>query len=199
MRVLTVCERDRVPISADDSGLAEVEAAELHRLEPFLPKGFLTWEHQAVRFGSHCGIMRVGELTVEILPKIRSDSEGDTRGVLVAMLRTAGFLASNPTTASVATQAQNLLDIFIIDFCQRVTELLRHGAIREYLAQEENITYVRGRLDLREHLRRNMLDGAHIHCIFDELTIDNEHNRLLKAALTIAVVTDTRLRGKGCS
>jgi 5-methylcytosine-specific restriction enzyme subunit McrC len=197
LRVLTIRERDRVPINAGHSGLSEAEAADLHRLEPFLPKGILAWEHEAVRFGSHCGIMRVGDLTLEILPKIFSSSKEQTRGVLVAMLRSTGVLADNPSTVSIATQARNLLDIFLLDFCERVNNLLRQGAIRTYQTREENLSCVRGRLNLPEHFRRNVLDRAHIHCRFDELTIDNDHNRLLRAVLTLLLPLAASPEAKG--
>jgi 5-methylcytosine-specific restriction enzyme subunit McrC len=187
MRILPVREREQVPITAPGgAGLTEVDASVLARLEPALPAGFLGWEHRAIRFGPYCGVLRVGELTLEVLPKIAGDSsEGrGARGVLVAMLRAAGELADPPAgSAPLGLQSLHLLDIFILDFCSRVSLLLHRGAIRAYETQEENLTAVRGRLHLPEHLRRNLFDPGRIYCRYDEFSADNVHNRVLKAVL----------------
>jgi len=131
-------------------------------------------------------VLRAADLTLEILPKIAGGcaSGRDARGVLVAMLRAAGHLAEAPAGARpLDLQSLHLLDVFVLDFCGRVNALLRRGAIRAYEPREENLTAVRGRLDLPQHLRRNLLDRGRVHCRFDELSVDNAHDRALKAAL----------------
>ena len=133
-------------------------------------------------------MLRVGDLTLEVLPKITGDtSDGrDARGVLIAMLRSTGELAAVRAGSTLLDlQRFYLLNVFILDFCERVNELLRQGAIRAYEAREENLAAVRGRIHLSEHIRRNLFDRDHIFCRYDELSVDNPHNRALKAVLFI--------------
>jgi 5-methylcytosine-specific restriction enzyme subunit McrC len=178
---MTVRERQKLPIGAGH--LTEAEAAALARLT--LPPGALVWEHRALRLGPFCGILRADDLVLEILPKITGAAGDDeTRGVLVAMLRPAGHLAERPAGAApLALQGLHLLDIFVLDFCERVNGLLRQGAIRTYEVHEEDLAALRGRLNLPAQLRRDRLDRARLHCRFDELSVDNPHNRALKAVL----------------
>lgn len=187
MRRLTLRERDSFPIGTDD-GLSEAEAAAFARLQPSLPAGSLTWEHRAIRFGPFCGVLRAADVTVELLPKIDDgqDRNEGTRGLLVAMLRTTGNLTvSSAGEATLGQQQMHLLDQFILDFCARVNAALRGGAITHYQDHEENLNALRGRLILTNHLRRNAFDRSHLFCSFDERTIDNPHNRALKAVLSV--------------
>ena len=187
MRRLTLRERDALPIGTDE-GLSETEAAAFARLQPSLPPGSLTWQHRAIRFGPFCGVLRAGDVTVELLPKIDDgqDRNEGARGLLVAMLRTTGNLTvSSAGESTLGQQRMHLLDQFILDFCARVNAALRGGAIAHYQNHEENLNALRGRLNLNNHLRQNAFDRSYLFCNFDERTIDNPHNRALKAVLAV--------------
>ena len=186
MKVRTVRERDRIQIGGSATDLTKAEASAISKVAPMLPSGALLWEHRALRIGSYCGILTAGDLVLEILPKIAHERPGDAdaRGVLVAMLRAAGHLVDTPVgSAPLEVQKMHLLDVFVLDFCERVNALLRGGAIRSYELREENIGVLRGRLNLAEHLRLNLIDRGRMHCRFDEFSADNPYNRALKAVL----------------
>jgi 5-methylcytosine-specific restriction enzyme subunit McrC len=185
MKRFTLRERDTLPIG-NTVGLTEEEATAFAQLQPALPAGTLNWEHRAIRFGPFCGVVRAGGVTVELLPKIDDGLDHDdvARGLLVAMLRATGTLTvSKAGAASLGQQRMHLLDLFILDFCDRVRSALRGGAIARYQEQSDNLHAVRGRLLLTEHLHLNAFDQSRLFCSFDERTIDNGHNRVLKAVL----------------
>ena len=185
MKQFTLRERDSLQVGPT-AGLTEQEAAAFARLQPALPAGALAWEHRAIRFGPFCGVLRAGEVCVELLPKIDDglDRDESARGLLVAMLSATGTLSvSKAGAASLGQQRMHLLDIFILDFCERVHSALRAGAIARYQEQMDNLNALRGRLLLTEHLRLNAFDQTRLVCSFDERTIDNRYNRALKAVL----------------
>src|SRR5262249_41572249 len=153
MTVLTVRERDRLTIGSARQELSERHAAGLADLARLLPRRTFSWEHQAIRFGPYCGVLQVGDLTIEILPKIatRLGNDAQSRGILITMLHAVGELSAAAIgTAALGLQKFHLLDVFIIDFCQRIHELLRRGAIRTYEPRRDNLTMVRGRVQLSE-------------------------------------------------
>jgi hypothetical protein len=45
----------------------------------------MSWANRAVKFSHHCGVIQVGSLVVEILPKI-ADDDGFNRTVLLHMI-----------------------------------------------------------------------------------------------------------------
>lgn len=185
MSGLTVRERDLLPFSGG-GGLSAPQERALAGLAPSLPRGAFAWERGGVRVGPFCGIVRAGDLVLEVLPKVEVGAAGDAeaRGVLVAMLGASGELAvADAGTAPLGTQRRHLLDVFILDFCARVSGPLRGGAIRTYQALEDDLPALRGRLRLAEQARRTGADRARLLCSFDELSSDNPHNRALKAVL----------------
>ncbi len=187
MRRLTFREREAVSIGPFGE-LSEAEAESIARLAGRLPSGALAWGHRSLRFGPFCGVLRTQQLTVEILPKIDHGAESSKamRGLLVAMLARAGELGSKRVgDADLGHQHNHLLDVFIEDFCNQVKAALRGGAIARYTERTENLSAIRGRLELTEHLRTNAFDHSHLLCRFDQRSIDNPHNRALKAVLRI--------------
>jgi len=155
-------------------------------LASVLPEGALTRGYRSIEVGPFCGVLRVGGLILEVLPKIGVESPGNAqaRGVLIAMLRASGDLAeADIGSAPLGVQKLQLLDVFILDFCYQINALLRRGPIRSYRLSEEELPTVRGRLRLAEHLRRSATNRSRIYCRFDEFTSDNPHNQLLKAVL----------------
>ena len=195
MKRITLRERD---VLSYRSG-GEITATEASAFKGIKLKGVLHWEHEAIRFGPFCGVLRAGDVMVELLPKVESgyDMDGDARGLLVGLLRAAGkFRLSKSGRALLGQQKTHLLDIFILDFCTEVQVALRRGVIFRYAECAENLPAIRGRLDLTEHLRRNAFDQSKLYCRFDERMVDNPFNRALKAVLHMLLTRSVGARAK---
>ena len=184
MRLIRVLEHERIDVGpAGPKTITEDEALLLDRLSPHLPPGALNWERKAVKLVQFCGVIRAGDVTIEVLPKI-SDREPTRPGQLVQMLQIAGQALARPVgIADLHLQRLHLLDIFIAQFCGELSERLRQGMVRRYETREENATFVRGRIQLVEQLRRNALNRQYVYCRFDELAADNLYNQILKDVL----------------
>jgi 5-methylcytosine-specific restriction enzyme subunit McrC len=61
--------------------------------------------------------------------------------------------------------------------------LLKRGLDRGYVAIEEDARTPRGKLNLSETLKRNLLNLPAVHCSVDNLAVDIPHNRVLRATL----------------
>lgn len=195
MRLLSFRERESIDLSVPGS-LSAGDLDALARLEPSLPKGLIVWGRKSLTFGPFCGVLRIDDLTIELLPK--TGNAARSRGVLVAMLRATKTLSASPTqNATIHEQRVHLLDQFIIEFCRRVESALTQGAIAQYVRQEDSLPAIRGRVDVIWHLRSSTVDRSRIHCAFDERTIDNEHNRALKFVLHKLRMAATSAQTKG--
>ena len=185
MKSLTFREGETVRFNKD-TGITQKEAVAFSQLKN-LPKKCLTVEHNRIRFGSFCGILRAGNVMIELLPKVeycRNTDEQHSRNLFIQMLRATGEIRlKKVANAELSQQRTYLLDIFIIDFCDEVQQALRGGVISRYVEHTENLRTIRGRLHLTEHLRHNVFDESRVFCRFDEFTIDNPYNRILKGVL----------------
>ncbi len=78
------------------------------------------------------------------------------------------------------TRLQDLLGHVLVG---SVSRLLTRGLDRSYIARQEPIAGVRGKLELSGTIKRNLLVNARTWCQFDELEHDVIQNRIVKATL----------------
>ena len=190
MEVLTLLEHETIPVvkhrSVGDKSLSREQAKKLSRLESELPRQAFVWGHNAIKFSQYCGVISLGALTIEILPKIygREEVPGVSREVLVRMLYRARQIKQTPGgMASVALQKHALLDLFILHFCDQLHAELMQGMIRNYVVRNENLNVLRGRLRVERQFKDNLSHKERLFCQFDELSADNDHNRIIKHVL----------------
>ncbi len=145
--------------------------------------------HKKIRFKSYVGVIQVGALVIEILPKADADREPDVSKwqlALIEMLRRSGMLKlESLTQASLKLKKTSLLDLYIESFLKQVHLLVREGVVRRYRRNRGNLPYLKGKLLLSEHISKNMLHKERFyseHSLYDQ---DNSFNRILKAALLI--------------
>lgn len=136
----------------------------------------------------YTGVIRTGSgCHIEILPKIsrRGDPEA-ARALLVKMLielRDSPF--KEGTVADLCAHDMPLFEILMRQFLDHVGDIVRKGIARTYVSQRNNLVFLRGKLQLAEHIRRNASDQSRLYCEFDEYEIDRPVNRLIKGALEI--------------
>lgn len=194
--VLTVIEHESVSVvrsrtngQKEPKELEEKHADMLKKLEGKLPAKAWSWGNREIKFASHCGVISLGDISVEILPKIygiEADDVESSRKALVRMLYGAQHLKlSKAGTAGINLQKRFLLDIFILHFCEQLHAQLRRGMIRKYIRREKNLNVLRGKLKIAEHLKRNLAHRERLFCQYDELSADNTYNQILKRVLGI--------------
>lgn len=197
--LLRVLEHERITVDSDrkpgDRSLTEDEAEWLIQLNEDRP-GFCNREYKRVRFAQFCGIVRLPTRTIEILPKVSvadpesGMTEGEavdrSRNALLSMLRyVSDFPFTQIGTAPQSHTAMPLLDVFIQHFLQQVAMLVKRGLLTEYVEQEENLPFLRGRLTVAQHLRTNHRRPDRLYCSYDELSADNKHNQVVRHVLSV--------------
>ncbi|WP_052480963.1 McrC family protein [Gilvimarinus agarilyticus] len=191
MEVLTCIEHQRIPVRATrapgEFALTHAQAKLLDAADG-VPADAFRWGHQCVRWRQFCGVVQLGGLTLEILPKIhgKESDPGACREVLVKMLRKAGLMkVHRGAGAGIQTQKHTLLDIFIQEFCLLVREQVLMGKPRDYQQREENLGVIKGKLLINQQLRQNLNHQERLYCQFDELTDDILLNQAVKFTLRL--------------
>ena len=191
--VITVIEHESIPIvrsrTSGQKELGEKHSDLLEKLRGKIPSKACSWGNREIKFTSYCGVISLGDLSIEILPKIynrEADDVGSSRKALVRMLYSARRMKLYEAgTAKINLQKQFLLDIFILHFCKQLHAQLTRGMIRNYVTRKENLNVLRGKLKVGEHLKRNLVHKERLFCQYDELSTDNVYNRILKYVLAI--------------
>lgn len=139
----------------------------------------------------YVGVVQVGDLTVEVLPKIDGiDDDAKIRRNLVAMLAAVRDLRiSEGDITRVATQRTGILEILIRIFCDKLFEQVHKGILRRYESRSENLNVVRGKIGITEQIRLNSTNPERMFCHFDEFQENIPLNQILKACLRLLART----------
>lgn len=146
-----------------------------------------------IHFRNYVGVIQVGNLTIEILPK--ADKAPDSpaqkqkwQGALIEMLRQSGFIrVASMSDARLRLRSSSLLDIYFESFLAEVDELVHHGLVRKYRQICGNISALKGRILFQQHLTRNVVHRERFftaHVFYDR---NNPFNQILRIALDVLV------------
>lgn len=184
-RTLTAVEYQVLPVGLGGGALSSAEAERLAVLAEQRP-GFCVLGHRSVRLAQFVGLVNLGHgRMLEVLPKVGENADAArARGTLLRLLRLAFDLPLfSDGSADHGLQQQGLLDVFVLAYLRSLLLLVRAGLVRRYRTEEDDLGVVRGRLFLQRQLGVHAMRIDRIACRFDELTIDNPWNQVLKAAL----------------
>ena len=124
-------------------------------------------------------------LTIEILPKIADKTDTDkSKAVFIKMLRTLkNFPFKSSNLASLKTQNLPLLEIFISMFLCELEALVKKGIKSDYVALEENLNFLKGKLNINEQIKRNSIHKERFYVGYSEFLSDIKINRIIKSTL----------------
>lgn len=189
--VISCIEHQSLPIVEErqpgEFALAKKHVELLAKLKTLPPRAFL-WGHNSIKWSQYCGLVQLGDLTIEILPKVYGyeEDKGSSRLALIRMLRKIGFIKLHkPGEAGINVQRHTLLDIFILDFCMQLNTQLIQGKLRQYITLEENLPVLRGKLLANQQMRYNLAHNERLFCQYDELSDDIFINQAIKYTLKL--------------
>lgn len=149
----------------------------------------LTDGRNRLRAGQVVWLIATRDVTLEILPKIDGNDAGRTRENLVRMLsKTLNLPIADGVITNLGSQRYDLLEILIRLFCDRLFEAVHKGLTRRYVACEDDLPVLRGRLDLIRQCTINAGQPQNLACRYEELSPNIPLNQIMKSAVA-------RLRG----
>ena len=135
---------------------------------------------------NYVGVLQTkGGLTIEILPKIADKNDAErSKAVFIKMLRTLkNFPFKSSNLASLKTQNLPLLEIFISMFLCELEALVKKGIKSDYVALEENLNFLKGKLNINEQIKRNSIHKERFYVGYSEFLSDIKINRIIKTTL----------------
>ena len=140
---------------------------------------------RAIRAAQVVGVIAAKDCTLEILPKIDGLDQGGIRRNLVHMLAVALDLEIAPgLVTNLDWQRENLLDILIRLFADKLTREVHRGLSRRYVGCVEDLPALRGRLNIVRQFTTLAASPDRLACQYDELSPDIALNQIMKSAVT---------------
>lgn len=141
---------------------------------------------RAIQVTSYVGVIRAPcGFQIEVLPKTgRHTSPDEARALLIEMLKCLfGFRYIKTANADLIAQRMPLLEVFIQQFLLAVNSLIKRGLRSDYVARQDNLFALRGRLLVAQQISQNLVRKDRFFTEHDEFLQDRAENRLIHTAL----------------
>lgn len=149
---------------------------------------FFAIGNKRIKFRNYVGVIQVGNLTVEILPKLdrRSEDKAVMQRNLIAMLHRAGRLPLEEVgNASLSRTNGSLFELYLDLFLREVRQITRYGIAKRYSLVQGNERFLRGHMMMSQHLARNTFDKSRFYVEYQHYSKNHLLNRILKQTLRI--------------
>lgn len=147
---------------------------------------YFTVVQQGVKFKQYVGVIQIGRLTIEILPKTDDQDSQFWHKILLQILSECRKIKRESVSQAVLRKRENsLLDLYIEMYLDEVEVLTHKGLTKKYLRNQDQIKALKGKLLFSDHLRKNLV---HKERFFTEHTIyssDNIYNQIVKRGLEV--------------
>ena len=146
-----------------------------------------------VKFNQYVGVIQVGNVTIEILPKISRSVEESNKTkwqkVLIDMLRECHWMNVYANDkASLHFKPNSILEAYLELFIHECEELVRQGLVKKYRLIDDNYKALKGKLLFQKQIQVNLTHKERFytrHLIYDK---ENIYNQILLKALKLIPV-----------
>ncbi len=118
-----------------------------------------------------------------------TDTGGQVAGIplrniwLLLLYASKWYQEEDPKHVAIAEDAERIPDLIAEVLCRRVEQRLRRRLTHAYERRAEELSRVRGRIDLRRTLGHQTLARGKVACRYDQLSLDTPRNRYVRSAL----------------
>lgn len=197
-RLIQVFEHERLTLHPNNWG-EKLTVSELEKLYAFNDKNnniYFTGIRDGVKFKNYVGVIQIGGLTLEILPKADKYSDTSAEGhkketrnwhnALLRMLAICRHVRVDAVSeASLEKRHHSILDLYFELFLDEVENLLHRGLIKKYRKSAGNLTVLKGALNFSKNIQQNLIHQERFytrHQVYDQ---DHLINQILFRALVI--------------
>lgn len=174
---------------------AMVKFNELHQNKYF------TIIHQGIRFGSYVGVIQIGGLTIEILPKADNNKNADKKlwqNVLLNMLKVCKHIqVESISETQLKKRYQSILDVYFELYLNEIERLIKKGLIKKYQKNQSNQNALKGKLLFAQNIQQNVVHKERFYC---EHQVYNKnhllHQILYKGLLVLKAFVNDSLKDK---
>lgn len=160
---------------------------------------FFVLGHERIKFNQYVGVLSVGSLVIEVLPKVDGlKDEEKWQRALIQMLKVAHDLPLyGAGHAHLALLRTSVLEYFLRLYVEEVRRLVRQGLVKRYRKQSAVSRALKGRLDLPRHMIGSATHRERFHVVHQVYDADHLLHAILKRALHVVehVTTDPLTTG----
>ncbi|AEB28314.1 McrC family protein [Francisella hispaniensis] len=152
---------------------------------------------KGIKARQYVGVISLGGQLVQVLPKVFSSDRSlsgvevpsdntindNITGLMYLLKLTKKLKINEVELTKLCKHTDSMLEVFIRLFADNLLELLQNDYRRNYVAQEDNLKFIKGKINFTKHLRHNYIDKSKFYCNYDEYESNILLNQLLKATI----------------
>lgn len=142
-----------------------------------------------IKANSHVGVIKCKNLQVEILPKLLkgideynfcelNKSKNIIKNLVFMLSYTKELDIKTSDSAKLSSCKNPFLEILIREYSNSLFDCLKRVTPKNYIREEDNLNFLRGKLKFTENIRYNSANQAKFYCEFDKFSEDNILNQL---------------------
>jgi|SRR5690606_27686977 len=160
--------------------------------------------HRGIQFNNYVGVIQIGGLTIEILPKVDRDSSNSEhqkivwQSVLLNMLKVCKHInVDNVSESNLKKRSNSILEVYFEMYLDEIDGLIKRGLIKKYRRVQSNQLALKGNLVFSQNIQKNIVHKERFYC--EHQVYDKEHllNLILfKGLLILKGLLNNNLRDK---
>lgn len=191
MNPIVVREYEKIGIKGTSK--TDIDKNKFNKLKEFIktnkldedPKFFKVYKDYIIP-QNFIGSINIDDISIEIFPKIPlvkgNENHHKKERFLEILKYVETFNENIYENLEIGNENMPILEFFISNFIEEIEKILKKGLVYSYINKSENILYFKGKLDLANHIKYNIIENRFF-MNFDEFSINSMENSLIKLAL----------------
>lgn len=130
---------------------------------------------------SWVGVIKYKNTHFQILPKLicnNGDKENILKNLIYMLSYTKKLDIKTSNEARLSTAKNPFIEILIREYAKSLFECLKRLTPNKYVREEDNLSYLKGKIKFTENSRHNSSNQAKFYCEYDEFSENNILNQL---------------------
>ena len=162
---------------------------------------YFTIVHKGVLFNSYVGVIQIGGLTIEILPKADkcdNPDKGTWQKIILNMLKVCKHIqVDNVSETNLNKKYNSILEVYFDMYLNEVESLVKKGLIKKYRRVQSNQNALKGKLVFFQNIQKNVVHKERFYCEHQVYDKDHlVHQILFRGLLILKDLTDNNLKDK---
>ena len=191
MNLIVVREYEKIGIKGTSK--TDIDKNKFNKLKEFIktnkldedPKFFKVYKDYIIP-QNFIGSINIDDISIEIFPKISlvkgNENHHKKERFLEILKYVETFNENIYENLEIGNENMPILEFFISNFIEEIEKILKKGLVYSYINKSENILYFKGKLNLANHIKYNIIENRFF-MNFDEFSINSMENSLIKLAL----------------
>jgi 5-methylcytosine-specific restriction enzyme subunit McrC len=164
---------------------------QLDQFEKFYGDGndfpYYSLVNKGIKFRQYVGVFKIGNTTVEVLPKADKTGNKETwQNSLIEMLKAVGsFNVHAPSSSNLNVKQNSILDLYFELFITEIEYLLHRGLIKRYNRKEGNQLALKGKIKFNKHIQQNLIHQERFYTSYTSYDTNHKLHAILYKTLLV--------------